>query len=74
MITFVTFHIDCAAATASHIARENVLLADRSDYISMIDQLFQSAETLHPDCRKVVVTYFSTDLSGIKSTTIKCRM
>lgn len=67
MITFATFYIDSAKAAQETIARENVLLDNRNEYLQMIDTLFRSAAIYHPDCKKVILTDKSTDLSQVAS-------
>ena len=60
MITFSTFHVDpkkdSDATLKSNIKNEG-------DYSLLIDLMFRSASLFHPDCQRVVLTDYQTDLS-----------
>lgn len=60
MITFSTFHVD-PKKDSDAILKSNI--KNEGDYSLLIDLMFRSASLFHPDCQRVVLTDYQTDLS-----------
>lgn len=60
MITFSTFHVD-PKKDSNAILKSNI--KNEGEYSLLIDLMFRSASLFHPNCQRVVLTDYQTDLN-----------
>ncbi|NES81875.1 MAG: hypothetical protein F6K10_10985 [Moorea sp. SIO2B7] len=67
MITFVTFHVDTSKETSDQIPNLHTGFKHKKFYELMINLLFRSISIYHENCRKVVLTDYSTEITGLQN-------